>query len=63
MKLEPAAPAAPKKYGTKLVHPGIDIVYDHCPACDFPEAEGGYCPDCGWTLWNGRPRRVEKPKS
>lgn len=20
-----------------------------CPACDFPEADGGYCPACGWT--------------
>lgn len=20
-----------------------------CPACSFPEAEGGYCPACGWS--------------
>jgi hypothetical protein len=20
-----------------------------CPACEFPEADGGYCPACGWT--------------
>jgi hypothetical protein len=20
-----------------------------CPRCTFPEADGGYCPACGWT--------------
>lgn len=20
-----------------------------CPACEFPEADGGHCPACGWT--------------
>lgn len=20
-----------------------------CPACGFPEADGGYCPGCGWN--------------
>ena len=36
-----------KKYGTKLAHP--QYVIEVCPNCDFPEADGGYCPDCGWT--------------
>ncbi len=33
-----------KKWTTKLSNKGLD----KCPACDFPEAYGGYCPECGW---------------
>jgi hypothetical protein len=39
-----------KKWTTKLVHPTYSI--EPCPNCDFPEADGGYCPDCGWTVWS-----------
>jgi hypothetical protein len=31
------------KWHTKLTNKGID----KCPACEFPEAYGGYCPECG----------------
>ena len=41
---------APKvrTYGTTLAHPGYSV--ERCPRCDFPEADGGYCAACGWTL-------------
>ena len=38
-----------KKWETKLSHPTYSI--EACPQCEFPEAEGGYCPECGWTLY------------
>ena len=37
-----------RTYTAKLAHPSF--VVEPCPACAFPEAGGGYCPDCGWTL-------------
>jgi hypothetical protein len=43
-------PAPHKKWRTKLAHPSFQIVGDECPNCGFPEAEGGYCEECGWTL-------------
>lgn len=33
-----------KKWDTKLTNKGLD----KCPKCEFPEAYGGYCPECGW---------------
>jgi len=33
-----------KTWNTKLSNKGLDP----CPQCDFPEAYGGYCPECGW---------------
>jgi hypothetical protein len=45
-------PAKTRKYSTKLAHPQYSI--EPCPNCLFPEADGGHCPDCGWT------RPVEK---
>lgn len=36
-----------RKFGTQLVHP--QYIIEACPNCEFPEADGGYCPDCGWT--------------
>lgn len=44
------SPRPTKKWNTRLVHPTYQIVGDECPNCDFPEAEGGYCPECGWSL-------------
>jgi hypothetical protein len=41
------AQAQAKAYGSKLSHDSYII--EPCPACGFPEADGGYCPDCGWT--------------
>jgi hypothetical protein len=41
-------PSPVKNYGTALVHPGYSV--ERCPRCDFPEADGGYCAACGWTL-------------
>ncbi len=36
-----------RKYSTKLAHSQYSI--EPCPNCLFPEADGGYCPECGWT--------------
>lgn len=30
-----------------LSHPTWSI--EKCPKCGFPEAEGGFCPNCHWT--------------
>jgi predicted RNA-binding Zn-ribbon protein involved in translation (DUF1610 family) len=42
-------PPAPKvhRYSIPLCHPGYCV--EPCPKCAFPEADGGYCADCGWT--------------
>lgn len=37
-----------KKWNTKLVHP--TMVIEPCPACGFPEADAGYCPECDFTV-------------
>jgi hypothetical protein len=42
------APPPVRNYGTALTHPGYSV--ERCPRCDFPEADGGYCLACGWTL-------------
>ncbi len=53
-KVKPVEPVQKKtrKYSTKLAHPQYSI--EPCPNCFFPEADGGHCPECGWT------RPVEK---
>lgn len=38
----------PRKYTAERGHPSYII--EPCPKCDFPEADGGYCPDCGQTF-------------
>lgn len=43
-------PAPRKKWVTKLTHPTYQLIADICPQCGFPEAEGGYCEECGWSL-------------
>jgi len=35
------------KWGTRLSHPTFSV--ETCPNCAFPEADGGYCPECGWS--------------
>lgn len=32
-------------WGTPRTHPGYTV--EPCPKCGYPEADGGYCPDCG----------------
>ena len=34
------------KWKTQLYHPRYII--EPCPSCTFPEADGGFCPECGW---------------
>jgi hypothetical protein len=41
------APSRPR-FSTPLAHPSYSI--EPCPNCRFPEADGGYCPECGWSL-------------
>jgi hypothetical protein len=43
-------PAGPRKasHSVPLAHPSYSI--ERCPRCDFPEADGGACANCGWTL-------------
>ena len=38
----PAEPVLHGMTGTAITQP--------CPLCLFAYADGGYCPDCGWTL-------------
>jgi len=42
-----AGPKKTRKYTTKLAHPQYSV--EPCPNCDFAEADGGHCPECGWT--------------
>lgn len=35
------------KWTVKRAHPTYAI--EPCPNCEFPEADGGYCENCGWT--------------
>jgi len=37
-----------RKWSVPLAHPNFQLLADFCPKCQFPEAEGGYCPNCGW---------------
>lgn len=34
----------------QLQHPSWSLIADQCPRCSFPEAAGGYCEACGWSL-------------
>jgi hypothetical protein len=36
-----------RRFTAKLAHPTYSI--EQCPNCEFPEADGGYCPECGWS--------------
>jgi ribosomal protein L32 len=48
-----AAPVV-RRYSVPLTHPGWSV--EACPKCGYPEADGGACADCGWTLPRpGRP--------
>lgn len=47
MRPEEDKPAKPK-WRTRLSHP--TSVVEPCPACGFPEADGGYCPECDWHV-------------
>ena len=40
-------PVKRKRWSVPLAHPSFAI--EPCPACDYPEADGGHCPECGWT--------------
>ena len=31
-------------------------VIEPCPTCGFAYADGGYCEECGWTVWVPRER-------
>lgn len=33
-------------------------VVEPCPNCSFAYADGGYCPECGWTTWRGKVANV-----
>jgi hypothetical protein len=37
-----------RTYTVALAHPSYSI--EPCPKCGYPEGDGGWCPDCGWTL-------------
>lgn len=50
------------RWRTKLAHP--TYIIESCTNCGFPEADGGYCEECGTTFHSpdcpcrfGRPRR------
>jgi methionyl-tRNA synthetase len=38
-----------KTWTTRLAHPGY--VVEPCPNCEFPEADGGFCEECGWQRY------------
>jgi len=33
---------------------GSRAAVEVCPNCSFAYADGGYCPECGWTTWRGK---------
>jgi len=37
-----------RKWSVKLTHPSYRLSADLCPNCQYPEADGGRCPECGW---------------
>lgn len=39
---------AVRGWNVPLAHPSYSI--EQCPNCEFPEADGGYCENCGWSL-------------
>ena len=43
-----SAPRPRRKFTTKLTHPTFSVEWCPREECGFPEAEGGYCPECGW---------------
>ena len=53
-KPEPYKQIATPKEDKPYVVKGItgQPVIEPCPKCGFAYADGGYCPDCGWTRWN-----------
>jgi hypothetical protein len=32
-------------------------IIEVCPNCSYAYADGGYCPECGWTTWQGARRK------
>lgn len=46
MTAKPKTKPVPRPY-TERAHPSY--VIEPCPACGHPEADGGYCEECGWT--------------
>jgi ribosomal protein L32 len=44
----PAAGPRAQRYSAALTHPTYSV--ESCPKCGFPEADGGACANCGWTL-------------
>jgi ribosomal protein L37E len=38
-----------KEWKPLLRHASWSLPADECPACGFPEADGGYCNACGWS--------------
>lgn len=48
-KLEGGAVLAKKRWTVPLGHPSYVIERCPNPACGYPEADGGHCPECGTT--------------
>jgi hypothetical protein len=44
----PAVAPRRARWTVPLAHPQYSV--ERCPGCDFPEADGGACGNCGWTL-------------
>lgn len=44
----PAAGPRRAAWTVPLAHPSWSV--EPCPKCEFPEADGGACANCGWTL-------------
>ena len=39
----------------KPIHGGTGRpIVEVCPNCSYAYADGGYCPECGWTTWRGK---------
>lgn len=46
------------RYTVPVTHPAYSVA--PCPNCKFPEAEGGFCPECGWTRHTSSCRCLER---
>ena len=70
--LQKQTPLTPKpalkapQWTVPLCHRSYSI--EPCPRCGFPEADGGHCEECGWSLplpsgLGGKPEAPVTPKS
>jgi hypothetical protein len=57
---EPTSEVEPEGVATHGDRPGRSVI-EKCPECGFAYADGGYCPECGWTMFHSHcPHCIKK---